>query len=134
MSQFCYRYIAQGGETALEENEKDLKQFERKLEQLDAKKKSVQSQVDGLKNDTSKQQVCEQPNSNFYAFCEMCHSVLAVFTRLQFTLLCLSVYIVLFMQIICKQKLKVLNGTSWPCQVMDLQKNFGGNLYFKTET
>ena len=53
----CFRYINDGGETALEENENSLEQLERKSKQLEAEKEAVQSQVDSLKNDISKQQV-----------------------------------------------------------------------------
>ena len=49
----------EGGETALEENEETLRKLEQRSKQLEGNKKATQVQLDSLKNDITKQQVCD---------------------------------------------------------------------------
>lgn len=51
------RYVNQGGNTALQDNEARLKELKERAEKLKKDKEAVSNEIDKLKNDISKQQV-----------------------------------------------------------------------------
>lgn len=52
-----YRYVSQGGDTALQENEARLKELTGRAEKLKREKEAVSNEIDKLKEDIAKQQV-----------------------------------------------------------------------------
>ena len=51
------RYVNQGGNTALQDNESRLKELKERAEKLKMNKEAVSNEIDKMKNDISKQQV-----------------------------------------------------------------------------
>ena len=51
------RYVNQGGDTALQENEARLKELAGRADKLKREKEAVSSEIDKLKDDIAKQQV-----------------------------------------------------------------------------
>ena len=51
------RYVNQGGNTALQDNESRLNELKERAEKLKMNKEAVSNEIDKMKNDISKQQV-----------------------------------------------------------------------------
>lgn len=54
---FFLRYVDQGGNTALQDNEDRITELKERTEKLKLDKEAVSNEIDKLKNDISKQQV-----------------------------------------------------------------------------